>query len=128
MTRKEFVKRIQAYYGGYPEGQRDVISAYLNSLPEYILDELLAEVIKNYDSKYKTVPDVAVFEKHKGAAFAIRSKRLRDQRTNQLLIESDNHRVVKPEETEEFFDGVWKKIDPARVEERPTKHKESVDE
>jgi hypothetical protein len=63
MTVKQFVIKIQAYYGlTYPEGQRDDLLEYLTKRSERWLDALYKAVIRNVSSQYKSLPDIAVFE------------------------------------------------------------------
>jgi hypothetical protein len=64
MTETDFVKEIEKYYGPYDnEHRREIVREYLKQTytqPE--LNILYRLTIQEYSSKYKTVPDVAVFK------------------------------------------------------------------
>jgi hypothetical protein len=66
LTAKEFMQRIEAYYGDYTPGQRPIIAAYLSRRGERYLDLLLPHVIEGFSSTYKSQPDVAIFEQYRG--------------------------------------------------------------
>ena len=62
MTPKEFITRIQGYYGVYPPGQRKEIVEYIAAQKERVLDFLYTKTIRTFSSKWKCPPDVAIFE------------------------------------------------------------------
>lgn len=62
ISMQTFFRRIEAYYGGYPEGQKPVVAAYLKSKHERYLAHLLECAIYGFSSKWNRPPDVAIFE------------------------------------------------------------------
>ena len=62
MTQAEFVMKIQNYYGKYPKGQFEAIAMYLQTKNALYLDALYQTCILRFSSKWKTPPDVAIFE------------------------------------------------------------------
>ena len=65
MTAKQFIKKIQEYYGPYPKGQRQDIADYLFSKPDNYLDKLYIAVRNSFSSTWGKVPDIAIFEKYR---------------------------------------------------------------
>ena len=66
MNAKEFVAKIEQYYGPYPEDFiKGMVFAYVCKQPEDILAELLACLFKGFSSQYGKVPDIAAIEKIK---------------------------------------------------------------
>lgn len=63
MTLQEFISKVQAYYGSaYREGQQEAIVEYLGSKsPEY-MTALYRVCLLRFSSKWKMVPDIAIFE------------------------------------------------------------------
>lgn len=63
MNAIDFVKEIEKYFGPYEnEYRRGIVTIYLNDhFTEDDLDKLYKLTIEGFSSKYKTVPDVAVF-------------------------------------------------------------------
>lgn len=69
MTMAEFVQSVQAYYDvKYPAGQRADILAYLRGKSDDYLDALYATCKLRYSAKWKTAPDIAIFEELKEEA------------------------------------------------------------
>lgn len=95
MNAIEFVKKIQAYYGEYPKGQMAEIANYLRGKRETLLSELYKQCIKNFSSKWKTAPDVAVFEEYLPEAL-----KLEVRASGQLQIDED---YVSKEEGLQFL-------------------------
>jgi hypothetical protein len=65
---KEFMDRMQAYYGPYSQGQGPEIARYLKRFGdayEDYLDKLFEHVLRSYSSRWKTPPDIAIFEEAK---------------------------------------------------------------
>jgi hypothetical protein len=64
MNTKTFVEAMQRYYGmAYQPGTGEVVTRYLDAtFRENELEHLAAMTIKTYSGRYKTLPDVAVFE------------------------------------------------------------------
>jgi hypothetical protein len=65
---KEFMDRMQAYYGPYSQGQGPEIARYLKRFAdayEDYLDKLFDHVLRSYSSRWKTPPDIAIFEEAK---------------------------------------------------------------
>ncbi len=67
MNIREFLQKIEGYYGAYPEDRpdvRDVVGQYLESkIPEEHLGILFAETVLTVTGRYRQPPDVAEFEK-----------------------------------------------------------------
>lgn len=63
MTLEDFISRVQNYYGvSYHIGQQEAIVEYLGAkTPEY-LSALYKTCLLRFSSKWKTVPDIAIFE------------------------------------------------------------------
>lgn len=84
MTARDFIARLQGYYGAYSDGQRAIIGQYLLRQPEDYLSELLAVVIKRYSwSLYGRPPDVAIFEQYAREA----EQNWRNNQTPRILLE-----------------------------------------
>lgn len=64
MKYAKFFEAITKFYGQYPnEFVEDVVLKYVtNNYTEDQLPDILAKLFKKYSNKYKTPPDVAVFE------------------------------------------------------------------
>ncbi|MCF7943787.1 MAG: hypothetical protein K9L21_05105 [Spirochaetia bacterium] len=68
MDLREFMERVQAYYGPYSNGQGPEIVKYLKPFTdayEDYLDKLFDHVLRNYSSRWKMPPDIAIFEESK---------------------------------------------------------------
>jgi hypothetical protein len=67
MTTKEFLVKIQAYYGmQYPVGQRQEVVKYLAPCGNRYLDILYDRTIRTFSGSYgkdPKLPDIAMFEK-----------------------------------------------------------------
>lgn len=62
MTVKEFIQKIQTYCGlTYPEGQRKDLLEYLQFAGPRYLTSLYHAVIRLHSTKWKSLPDVAIF-------------------------------------------------------------------
>jgi hypothetical protein len=63
VTATDFIHEIEKYYGPYDnDHRRDVVCEYLTiTFTEKELDKLYKLTVEQFSSKYKTVPDIAVF-------------------------------------------------------------------
>ena len=92
MKTAEFIKQIQDYYGmQYKEGTLNVLIAWLEKQPVR-LDILFQETIPLFSGQYKTLPDIAIFNKvviteRKGAEDSMRNNRFKND-TLQLQNEA----------------------------------------
>ena len=63
MTIQDFLRDIQGYYNlRYSLGTLKIIFQYLEKQP-LLYDVLFKEVVLSFSGQYKTLPDVAIFEK-----------------------------------------------------------------
>ena len=85
MTAKDFITKIQAYYGPYREGQHEAIALYLSKVREMYLDILYDALLLGYSSQYKTTPDIAIFEEFR--------LKMRDEVDARRSIEETNGRL-----------------------------------
>jgi len=110
MTTKHFIFKIQDYYGiKYREGtQINMIFQYLNSKKENYLTCLYSATVKNFSGQYKTLPDIAIFEKlTKETCYIIdelkKRKQIQDLKTPAI---TDGDEVDYTDEMKELFDGM----------------------
>ena len=79
MTPERFIARIESYYGKYPGEPRDIRATVISYLrkryKEDELESLLRAVTMTFSGEYKTVPDIAVFERAKIAEIQRPTKR-----------------------------------------------------
>lgn len=94
MTVKEFVKRVQDYYGMYPAGQKQAIAEYLETKKPKYLDFLYGELIKTFSSKWKATPDIAIFEECRKGFLDDYKAEIVYERTMDL-IEGGNHKRIE---------------------------------
>jgi hypothetical protein len=85
MTAKEFITRIQEYYGPYRKGQQREIAKYLAGRNEVYLNHLYQQCLYGYSSKWRSPPDIAVFQEFSQDALIEAKKQL--QITGQGQIE-----------------------------------------
>jgi len=102
MKSLEFITKIQSYYGKYPEGQKIEIANYLRNKRETLLTELYKQLITNYSSKWKTPPDVAIFNEQIKEALKVE-----ERQEGQLKIDEDKASL---EDGREFFNQIWEKL------------------
>jgi hypothetical protein len=106
MTAKEFITRIQEYYGPYRKGQQREIAKYLAGRNEVYLDHLYQQCLYGYSSKWRSPPDIAVFQEFAQDALTEAKKQL--QVTGQVQIEEQ----AAPRETQtEFFETLVEMLD-----------------
>jgi hypothetical protein len=71
VTAKDFFTALQGYYGmQYPAGQTAHMARWVADKSEAFLGALFDAVIYNFSSRFKTLPDIAVFEELRGDAMA----------------------------------------------------------
>lgn len=97
MTAKEFITRVQEYYGPYRKGQQREIAKYLAGRNEVYLDHLYQQCLYGYSSKWRSPPDIAVFQEFAQDALTEAKKQL--QLTRQMQIEGQ----AAPRETQAEF-------------------------
>lgn len=104
---KEFLDRVQGYYGPYNNIQGREIVRYLAKYERSYtnwLDILYDEVLKNYSSRWKLPPDIAVFEEVKELV----KGRMPNRRSLPSPDENDGD-LATPEEVAEFMKNLkWK--------------------
>jgi len=117
MKLQEFISKIQAYYGmSYPQGQRDAVVTYLGAKQPELLDALFEVCLKRFSSKWKMVPDIAIFEEHLGEALDLardRQRKLEFNRPRQI-----QERSLTPEELAEHTKRLRKMIDEVERKKR----------
>ncbi len=98
MTAEKFMDDIQEYYGvDYRPGlHRDKIFTYLEGKSERYLDFLFDIVILNFSGQYRTLPDVAIYEKLSRDVYDEIDK-------YNLKLKQDLSRKALPEETGEII-------------------------
>jgi len=118
LNSKEFISKIQDYYGlEYRTGaQIDLIIAYLNQRSEEYLICLFAAVVKDFSGQYKTLPDIAVFEKVASSAYDIMDNIQHKQNLRTPAI-TDGEEVDYSEEIKALFAGLDKKFKAKTTEE-----------
>ena len=116
MTVKEFMTRIESYYGEYGPGQRPIILAYLSRRGDRYLDVLFPRVVEGFTSTYRTQPDVAIFENYRGDV----TERLRTLPPPDRTMIEDLSRELTDEEREEMkrLMGEYKKTIQGLVAEK----------
>ncbi|MBL7006361.1 MAG: hypothetical protein ISR78_04690 [Spirochaetia bacterium] len=65
MDIKDFMTRIQGYYGNYSNGQGPEVVKYLVPFTERYedyLEKLFTYTLKSFSSRWKMPPDIAIFE------------------------------------------------------------------
>jgi len=102
MKSVEFIEKIQDYYGNYPDGQKIEIATYLRHKRETFLTELYKQLIANYSAKWKTPPDVAIFNEQINEVL-----KTEERQAGQLQIGEDRASL---EEGKQFFNDLWEKI------------------
>ncbi len=114
MKTVDFITKIQGYYDRkYTTGiQIDLITKYLDSKHENYLSCLFNATVKNFSGQYKTLPDIAIFEKLITATYDIieeqnRKRQIQDLKT---LAITDGEEVDYSEEMKELFDGMDEKF------------------
>ncbi len=99
MTPERFIERIESYYGKYPGKPRDtratVISYLRKRYKEDELESLLRAVTMTFSGEYKTVPDIAVFERARVAEIARPSKRGTYLPFNEKITDDERVGVAK---------------------------------
>lgn len=99
MKTRELMTACQEYYGlAYSPGQGKLVERYLDTLSLKLKSHLFAEVLKIHSATFKTLPDIAVFEK--AISRAIES---RDQSTMATpMLTKSEERLATPEEIAQF--------------------------
>lgn len=95
----EFITKIQAYYQGtYNPVQTSEVRSYLQQYSEQDLDDLFQAVIRVHSTKWKCLPDVALFEQSVPRMREMQKQRWREYRLNhpERLMITEEH--VSPEE------------------------------
>lgn len=98
MNARQFIAKVQDYYGQYRKGQLREISKYLAGRNEIYLDHLYQQCLYGYSSKWRSPPDIAVFQEFAQDALTEAKKQL--QVTGQMQIEDI---PASREEQNEFF-------------------------
>ena len=63
MTYKDFFQNIKSYYGAYRPGVAKIVLRYVQqTFLEEQLTELFQDTVKYHSMKWKSPPDVAIFE------------------------------------------------------------------
>jgi hypothetical protein len=99
MTTEDFKTKLQQYYGmAYPVGQRDIINEYLCSLPVDYIEPIFKKVILLHSSKWKSLPDVAIFEEAKQSIKDVVEDRRMRERQEMIKIEYNDEPILTREE------------------------------
>lgn len=98
MNARQFIAKIQDYYGQYRKGQQREIAKYLAGRNEIYLDHLYHQCLYGYSSKWRSPPDIAVFQEFAQDALTEAKKQL--QVAGQIQIEDI---PASREEQNEFF-------------------------
>jgi hypothetical protein len=98
-----FLTKIEAYYEQqYSPQKRSIIGAYLETKTDGYKGHLFVEVVRVFSGQYKTLPDIAVFEKCEDEALRdLEREHSRLAGQAPLQIEED---LAKPEDVEKFFE------------------------
>ena len=112
MDSKTLLSKLEAYYSiKYPDLQIATMLKYLEKKEEKehfgsrCREHLFAVLLKNYSGKFKTLPDIAVFEEYTDKALdELEAEQLR-KRPKVLAIEN-NEPMADPGEVDEFFLGL----------------------
>jgi len=95
MTVKIFIETMQNYYSmNYGEMPGKVIANYLATWREDELDQLAGMTIKTFSGRFKTLPDVAVFEELRGQV----RDTLKYKPVAEVLQLTDQSEMATPEE------------------------------
>jgi len=84
MSPKEFVTRIQDYYGPYRKGQMAEIARYLQGKHPVYLDTLYRACLLSFSSKWRVPPDIAIFEEFSKEAATKAKQIVQDQQPLQI--------------------------------------------
>lgn len=106
MTKYEFLTKIQEYYGQYPKGQLPYVAAYLDRKRESFLDALFDICIRSFSAKWKTPPDVAIFEELAPQAHKVEDQQLPTPNGFQAIEED----CVSPEVGLKYIEDLLEKI------------------
>ena len=111
MVVKDFIKAVQEYYGmGYRQGlQLNLIGNYLKEKSGTYLTCLFSATVKGFSGQYKSLPDIAVFEKLSKETFEIMDSMKRKQDLTTPAI-TDGEEVDYTEEIKELFSKMDKKF------------------
>lgn len=108
MELKEFITRLQDYYGQpYRRGElRNQVLDYLDTFqPEY-LEALYKATLENFSGQFKTLPDIAVFEKlYPQVKDIMKNKHMRIERNERIAIADGTEENYKEE-----IAGMFKKL------------------
>ena len=102
MVVKSFIKAIQDYYGmEYRKGlQLDLIADYLKEKSESYLTCLFSVTVKDFSGQYKSLPDIAVFERlagdtHDAVALMKRKQDLSTPAIKEKGVEDYREEIIK---------------------------------
>ena len=111
---KEFMFKVQSYYGlKYRDGEHiELVYKYLDSKHENYLTCLYSATVKNFSGQYKTLPDIAIFEKLTDKTYEIIEEQKRKSQITDLSRPAitDGDEVDYSEEMKELFDGMDKRF------------------
>ncbi len=109
MKTKEFLFKVQNYYGlKYREGEHiTLVYQYLNSKHENYLTCLYSATVKTFSGQYKTLPDIAIFEKLTEETYSIIDEQKRKAQIQDLKTPAitDGEEVDYSDEMIDLFDG-----------------------
>ena len=110
MKTKEFLTKVQNYYGlNYRKGEHiELVYKYLDSKSDIYLTCLYSATVKSFSGQYKTLPDIAIFEKMTEATYQIidevkRKAQIQDLKTPAI---TDGDEVDYTDEMKDLFSGM----------------------
>ena len=106
----DFLARTQRYYGlQYPVDQRNDIFEYLSQFSEEALGFLYTETRRLFSTRWKTLPDCAIWEEYRGAVqLAIKDGREAETRSDRML--EDKSEYLPREEVAEILGNFAEKM------------------
>ncbi len=114
MKTTEFLTKTQEYYNlKYVKGtQLNMIATYINGKSEYYLDALFVAVTTKFSGQYKTLPDIAIFEKLTEETYSIIDEQKRKAQIQDLKTPAitDGDEVDYSDEMIDLFEGMDKRF------------------
>jgi hypothetical protein len=117
MKAKDFIVRVQEYYENYPKAQLREIAAYLSAKSDTYLDSLYRACLYGYSAKWKSPPDIAVFEELKKEAL-----RLQEKATPDFSVPQIEEGIVSPEEGKKYIKKILNRLEGRKDEEKTKRY------
>lgn len=107
----DFLTKIQGYYNlKYTKGtQLNMIATYISGKSEYYLDCLFIAVTRSFSGQYKTLPDIAIFEKLTDVTYEI----IEEQKRKAQIADLSRPQLTDGDEVDysEEMKGMFAKMD-----------------